>query len=496
MFKLTYIFFCLLFTGLFCSAQEYRYSYPDSITIDATYLTNQANKLVKKKLAKLVRYEKRETNQTRKLVNRLAKKEHKLLKQCKSTDSLSLKQLTQTVGFDSIKQMMNNTASAKFVKKSKNKFDKSIDSLKKVSALATNTLSKASTILEKVGIKGGSMNEINSLESKLDYNQYVQELIQGRTNNWMQVGGKVKGLDGLKGISKQYYYYNQKLKGYKEIANDPSKIEEMALGYLQGIQGFNEAMQTPSLSQSGSVSQGMQSAHSEADLQKMGYQTKSQVRAHMNKQFNLKKPEEMEKLNSKLGEARKQVSDYSNQISSTKNQIKNLGFKPNPMRGKPFVDRLEKSFTWQVLRPQGLNPATFEANGLLGFKHTGSLTYGLIGGLEIGLGRDWQHIKLFFEGLRLGANIDWKWIWGISGQAGLERLYKKYSQTTMITTNEGTPSSLVNETKYYRDIAYTGIQKTYKINSKYSGTMLLAYDWLWKQGNAKSPIIWRVGWKK
>jgi hypothetical protein len=116
-------------------------------------------------------------------------------------------------------------------------------------------------------------------------------------------------------------------------------------------------------------------------------------------------------------------------------------------------------------------------------------------GGSLGLGQNWQNIRFSFEGFRMGVNTDAKLIWGISAQAGFERLYKKYIETRAIT-NESNTIQVISKTKYYSDIAYAGLQKTYKINSKYSGTLLLAYDFLWKQGNANSPILWRAGWKK
>jgi hypothetical protein len=268
------------------------------------------------------------------------------------------------------------------------------------------------------------------------------------------------------------------------------------LDYLQGMKGFDEALSTPSLASNSSGNATMQKATSIEEIEKMGFQTKRQVKTQITKQLGIETPEKVKELNAKFKEAKTKVDNTKGQVNKARASLKELGFKPNPLKGLPLKERIEKSLNWQVNKSISSKPAMFETNASIGFKHTPKLTYSAVLGATLGLGYNWQNIRFSNEGLRIGANMDWKCIWGISAQTGVERLHKKYQQPSIQLQGDQTVNQVISKTHTYYDIAYTGIQKTYKLNSKYKGTMLLAYDWLWKQGNGKSPIIWRVGWKK
>lgn len=339
--------------------------------------------------------------------------------------------------------------------------------------------------------------KLNELEAQLNVNEQARNLIQSRTNSLLVLGKTTQAGQSLKGISKQSYYYQQRVNALQQVATDPGVLEQKALAYLQGLQGFDEALASSPLGSNDPT--GMHNSQTAEDLERRGYQTKRQVQKQLTNQFGFKTPEQMKELNAKFKEGKNQLAQLAEgrkTISMAKQQLTSLGFRPNPMRGLPFVLRLERSFNWQVTRANRGQPARLEVLGQLGFRHTPGLTYHIVTGIHIGLGTDWQHIRLSNEGVRLGANADLKMLWGISGQAGFERVYKTYTQNTIVQSEQQVMPQVITENRRYRDIAYAGLQKTYKLSSKYYGTMLLAYDFLWKKGNATTPIIWRMGWRK
>jgi len=473
------------------------YSYPDSIQLNAQLIQKRSAEYVTKKIHKLTYFSKKENRQQEKLLKKLAKKETKFLNKLKEKDTLAY-QKAIALSYDSIAKTIQETKNGKQLSSAKGTTNKTVDSLKKILSFANNSIDRANKVTSKLdNINNSKLDELNGLEQKLDTHQYIDKLIQTRTKD-LQGFGNTFGLSAnLKGINKQSFYYQQKIAGYKNILNDPSILEEKALGYLQTMNGFEAAMSSQNIALgNGGSGKGMQQATNVEDLEKMGFQTKRQVKAQMDKQFGLKTPEQMEQLNTKFKDAKKQVQSVTNSKQQVKNEIKKLGFKPNPMRGLPFMQRITKGINWQIIPAQSDKPVILDINAQAGFKHTASLTYTVTLGGSIGYGKDWHHLKLSNQGIRIGANADWKWIWGISGQVGYERQYKEYKITSIKLAENTSSNQVITRTKYYRDIAYTGIQKTYTINSRYSGTMLLAYDFLWKQGNATSPIIWRVGWKK
>lgn len=473
------------------------YSYPDSVQLNAQLIQKRSAEYVSKKINKLTYFSKKENRQQEKLLKKLAKKESKFLCKLKQKDTLAY-QKAITLSYDSIAKTFQETKNGKHLSSAKGTANKTVDSLKKILSFANTSIDRANKMTGKLGnINNSKLDELNGLEQKLDTHQYIDKLIQTRTKDLQGLGNTFGLSANLKGINKQSFYYRQKLEGYKNILNDPSILEEKALSYLQTMNGFEAAMSSQSITHGNQASgKGMQQATNVEDLEKMGFQTKRQVKAQMDKQFGLKTPEQMEQLNTNFKDAQKQVQSVANSKQQVKNEIKKLGFKPNPMRGLPLMQRITKGINWQIIPSQSDNPVILDINAQAGFKHTASLTYTATLGGSVGLGKDLHHLKLSNQGIRMGVNADWKWIWGISGQAGFERQYKEYKITSIKLAENTTANQVITRTKYYRDIAYTGIQKTYKLNSKYNGTILLAYDWLWKKGNASSPIIWRVGWVK
>ncbi|MBK7764414.1 MAG: hypothetical protein IPI46_13890 [Bacteroidetes bacterium] len=407
----------------------------------------------------------------------------------KQKDSVLYSRLKQDGGFEELKANSKEAS----LKKAKSSLTSTIDSLKKIENYATSKLNTAKSVFDKIGFETSKLEELNSLQEKLDYNQALNNQIQSITSQY-------KGFGNIKGIEKQTYYYQQQLKAFKNIANDPSILEEKALNYLRGMKGFEEHLSNSHYSLAGKQNSNgsIQNNLSAGDLEKMGYQTKRQVNKQLSTQIG-NSSEKLQELNTQVKKQVEDIKKVKQDITKAKDalhKIKKPSFKVNSMRELPLRLRLEKSYNWQVLKSNNDLPAILEMNAQLGFKHTPRLTYSFVAGGSLGMGTNWQNIKLSFEGLRIGVNANVKWIFGISGQVGYERVYKNYQDTKLIPATDGIPQQLITTTKYYRDIAYCGIQKTYKINSKYSGTMLLAYDFLWKSGNASTPVIWRFGWKK
>lgn len=486
---------CLLFLfGMTCHAQRMYPTYQVQNQTDSigNELIVKSQKFINSKLNKIKRVSKHEQRKTDQLLRKLGKKEQRYLAKLADRDS-TLEQSNQTkMTFDSIANKLKSNDASAFESKTKHSMQRTLDSLRGLKQFAMNASQKANGLLQTP--KLDELKQLDALESKLKQQAQAQQWIQERSEQLMKMGQVSKYTKGLKGISKQSFYYTQQLKSYKNMVNKPSLLEEKALRYLQGMKGFDAATSNPSMNVN--EPNAMSHAKGVEDLERMGYQTKRQVKTHLTRQMGLQKPEQLEQLSSKFKAGKQQLNETKQTLQTSKQDLKKLGFKPNPMRGLPLRLRLEKSMNWQVLRAIDGQPAKLELNAQAGFKHTPTLTYNIVLGGALGLGKDWQHLRLSFEGLRIGANADLKMIWGISGQAGFERVYKSYTNTIVRTGEQQLAPQVLTETKQYRDIAYCGLQKSYKLNSKYIGTMLLAYDFLWKQGNASTPIIWRMGWKK
>ncbi len=213
-----------------------------------------------------------------------------------------------------------------------------------------------------------------------------------------------------------------------------------------------------------------------------------------------------------MNEAKKGIAEAKQTISEvkqTKDKLKHIEkptFKKNPERGKPFLQRIEVQYNFGTTRASTdeLRPAMLELGAAVAFKHTPRLSYGIGLGLSTGLGRNWQNIRLTYEGLSTRAFTDWKAIYGFSLQAGYERIFRPANRPYLsdLPGNNDPSKPIVEENAIQKAFggqqqsAYIGIMKRYRINSKVNGTFLVGYNFLWQQENLRSPFLLRFGWAK
>jgi len=66
---------------------------------------------------------------------------------------------------------------------------------------------------------------------------------------------------------------------------------------------------------------------------------------------------------------------------------------------------------------------------------------------------------------------------------------------TQLQEKYGNASNLGTQMGLLQDAAYLGLMKSYRINSKLQGTLLIGYNFLNDRTNISSPWIIRLGWK-
>jgi hypothetical protein len=329
----------------------------------------------------------------------------------------------------------------------------------------------------------------------------------------------------MESIQKDVYYAREKIKNWKQITDEPDEAEAAALDYLQDVEGFDKFIEPEYNAFSGAGKNA-----TAADLQRLGYQTKGQTSNELqqilgNNTTSVQQQmagqaqqylenlggigKEISKAKTAIGQVKEVVGQGKEAIATvkeTKDNIKSIEkptFKKNPERGKPFRERLETLYSFQTSRASidGLKPAMMDLSASIGFKHSPKLSYGIGFGLSTGLGSDWQHLKITYEGITLRAYADWKWMYGFSFQAGYERNFRPANRAYLsrnIDNNNPTPdpptsNPLKEAFGGQQQTGYLGIMKRYKINSKKNGTILLGYNLLWHQEDMRSPFLLRFG---
>lgn len=505
------LFAAILFStsSSFCQQQETE----ESIHYADQYLNSRTTGLDK--------YLDRTEKIQQRLLQRLKRKEERFARRLAARDSTLYKQYLQNkLSYDSIAVLSKDSAALSRIRSGP---DKLIDSLKGIQRFISNQSSKlgaANSLAGQAGVHLPYTDELSSLQQRLNAQQGLDQLMQQRSKALESLAGAAH-ISGIEGIQKDLYYAQSKMKAWKELADDPDAAEEKAMEYLQGTEGFHEY-----LNQNSNAFGGLGNDASEADLQRLGYQTKSQVNGML-----------QQKLGSSLGSVQQQMSrqvqQYSEQLNGitgkvneaknslnearqtlgeakqTASQLKHIdkpGFRKNPERGKPFWQRLEVQYNFQTSRatPDGLRPAMLDLGASVAFKHTPRLSYGIGLALSTGLGQSWQNIRFTYEGITARAFLDYKMIYGFSLQAGYERSLRPQNRAYLPEQQNGNPTSATGNSINaiseafggQQQTAYIGIMKRYRIGSKWSGTFLVGYNFLWQQEDMRSPFLLRFGWQK
>jgi outer membrane murein-binding lipoprotein Lpp len=490
---------------------------------------NEANTYLDVRTSKLDKYLNQSQNIQQRLLKKLKRKEDKVLRKLAAKDSAAYKQymMEHPISYDSIARIAIDTSLHPKIFGN----NKTIDSLKGVQRFIqseTGKIGNSAAALNQTGIAIPGTSNLTAIQQKMNTQLNTSQLIQQHTADLEKMVG-VNNISGLQGIQKQVFYARAKIKSYKQMADDPDATEAKALEYLQSTDGFGKF-----LNQNNSAFGGIGNNATAADLQSAGFQTKTQINDIMQAklgsnvgsvqdQMSQQVQTYSDKLNditskvnqakADLNEAKADINTAKSTLNDAKSGVSNIdkpSFKTNAERGKPFLKRLEFQYNFQTLRASvdGLRPAMLILSATVAFKQTEKLSYGIGFGLNNGLGQNWQHIRFSYEGFSTRVYIDRKWLYGFSLQLGYERDFIPVNRPYLSNTaDQVTTSTPVNPSIQQTDnslfktafggtqqSAYLGIMKRYKISSKWNGTLLVGYNFLWQDEGGKSPWLLRLGW--
>lgn len=461
----------------------------------------KGSRYLERNIKSLDKYTRRLEQEQQRLLRQLSKQEKALSKKLQQTDSAAFAAFQQqTLSYDSIKtlQAAGSTSRTRGAVKA-------VDSLKAIQAF----LQAQGAPADGAPLRNYS-GELQALEQKLSYQQYISQLTDQRTARLKNLLSHTKSYGLFRGVEKKWYYAKEKAAFWKSAADEPDRAESEALEYLQGTPGFDgfmsKSMAAPGSLQAlagGQLTSGSQPLSAD-DLEKMGYQTKRQLGQHLEQQYGGSAHVRalQQQMGGQLKEWQDKANDVSGQVKEAKSSLRQLkqagnpgklSFKPNPMRGLPFWQRIEKQWSFQTTRAarDGSRPAMLEVGAMAGFRQTPSLSYGLGLAGSIGLGQDWSHMRLSFEGLGARSYAAWKWPYGFGAYAGYERLYK-LAAFKPSDKNESLPNISVHNTSRYAESVLLGITKSYRINSRWQGAVQVLYDVWWQEKGMRSPILIRI----
>ncbi|WPQ61684.1 hypothetical protein SIO70_25310 [Chitinophaga sancti] len=318
----------------------------------------------------------------------------------------------------------------------------------------------------------------NSLQQAEQVKAYLREQRQLLKQQLANYTGFGKDLTNL---NKEAYYYGQQLNEYKATLSDRKKAEEKAVKLLKTLPAYNNFITQHS--QYASLFN-LIGASSNSTASLAGLQTRSQVESIISQRLG-NDPSAQQAVSQQMAQAKSQLNELKDKYSNLDNAGDMPDFKPNPMKTKSFLQRLEFGGNLQFQKNTSYYPTTTDIAGQVGYKFhkNGSAGVGL--SYKLGMGTGWNHIAFTHQGVGLRSYMDWK----LKGTFYLNGGFEENYVSTFTNVSE-----LMNVNSWQRS-ALLGISKKYKINAKLKGNLMLLYDFLASRNfPATSSIKVRFGY--
>ncbi|HTI93557.1 MAG TPA: hypothetical protein VL727_23325 [Puia sp.] len=237
---------------LFCC----KTGYGQPIDSAASKLANFPTKLFGRIQSKTASLDQQLTKQTEKYLQRMAKREDKLRKKLSAVDSNAAKNLFAGSAdrYAALEQKLKNDTGSRATGLS-GEYRPFIDSLKgSLSFLQKNQQLLASGSNSNPAALAqlqGASSQFQALQAKLGDADQIKAYVQQRNQQLSQYISQHANLEGLlrkpiADLKQQSYYYSQQVNEYKEMLNDPDKLEKKALSLLSQVPAFQTFMKNNS----------------------------------------------------------------------------------------------------------------------------------------------------------------------------------------------------------------------------------------------------------
>ncbi|PWV56450.1 hypothetical protein C7475_101966, partial [Chitinophaga sp. S165] len=285
----------------------------------------------------------------------------------------------------------------------------------------------------------------------------------------------------LQKINKEAYYYGQQISEYKTLLKDKKKAEAKAMELLKKMPVYNDFIRRNSQLAS-LFNLGSSGAATAQSLE--GLQTRSQVEQLIQQRLG-NDPGARQAVSQQMDQARSQLNELKSKFPDLDNAGDMPDFKPNPMKTKSFLERLEFGGNIQFQKSNRYFPTTSDIAGQIGYRFHKNGTAGIGMSYKLGLGTGWDHIAISHQGVGLRSFVDWKLKGTFFVNGGFEQ-------------NHVSTISRVDELKSWsgwQGSALLGVSKKYKVSAKLKGNIMLLYDFM-ARGNmpSSSPVKLRLGY--
>ncbi|GGB14696.1 hypothetical protein [Puia dinghuensis] len=337
----------------------------------------------------------------------------------------------------------------------------------------------------------GSMAQFQQLQAKLGDADQIKAFIRQRKEAIKQYLSRYTNLPpGIageyQGLNREAYYYAEQVREYKQLLNDPDRLEKKALSLLGQLPAFRQFMKNNGqLAGLFGVPAGYGSPTALA-----GLQTRDQVTQAIQSQLATGGQGALSALHQNLQSAEQQLDGFKdklNHLGSGSGDIDMPNFKPNGQRTKSLWRRLEAGVNLQTSRTNRYYPNVLDLGGSLGYRLTDKSTIGVGTSLKIGLGSDFRHMALTASGASLRSYVDIVLKGSFFASGGLE-----YNHTSALRSYQD-----IRRLSGWTTSGLIGITKTVSVKSRvFKKTKLsLLWDFLSYRQRPQTPaIVYRLGY--
>ncbi len=437
-------------------------------------------------------FEEKLTVQTKKYLNRLERQEQKLKRKLWETDSVKAKEIFGDIKgrYDALRNSMKLRENK--VQDISNVYNGHIDSVgTAMKFLQTNPqLIQGTGAIQKIGT---NIQNITNLQNRFNQTELIRKQIQERhryLKDQLQYTGLAKE---FRKFRKEVFYYQQQLREYKEVLNNPDKLGKRLLETAMKFPAFQNFFRQNSELASLFALPGGSTNPASMQASFAGLQTRAGVQQQMMNQFGTQLFTAPTGGGASLFQ--QQLQAAREEIQKLKDKVNNYGgnsddmeipdFKTNPNRTKTFLQRIEFGTNFQNSRGNRFFPITTDIGFSAGYKMGRTSVVGAGLSYKIGWGQGWDHIRISHQGagVRTFADIEIKGGFWISG--GGEMNYRAAFRRIEV----------LKDYSAWQRSALLGVSKTVEVKSKFfkKTKMQLLYDFLWKQQRPQTqPILLRV----
>jgi len=430
--------------------------------------------------------------QTEKYLQRLARREEKLRGKLYKIDSTAANNLfaSSPTRYAALAIKMKGDASAA-AGKICGEYIPYLDSLKGSLSFLQQGDSSSMTLIADNGKIKAALGEVNQLQNKLQDAEAIKQFINERRQQIRAVLSRYTHLpnsirSSLDSYNKEAYYYVAQIEEFKDILNDPDKLEQRALSLVNQLPAFQQFMK-----QNGQLAGLFGIPGNYGSPQALvGLQTRDQVSQLIQSQVAAGGAGGAAALQANLQSAQSQLDSYKdklNRLGSGGGDIDMPNFKPNDQKTKTFWKRLEYGANFQTSRNNQYYPTVADLGLSVGYKLGHSNTAGLGASYKLGLGNGWNHIAFSSQGVGLRSFIDLSLRGSFFVSGGLE-----YNYTTPITSFRQ-----IRQLSQWSQSGLIGLSKTVSVRSRvFKRTKLqLLWDFLsYQQVPKTQPVLFRIGY--